>query len=70
MATTADSEPNPHVVLTCISEETINALRFNSNGKYFMSGGSDKIVKLWNASTGSRITEFIGHGHEVLCLAM
>ncbi|OZJ06268.1 hypothetical protein BZG36_00821 [Bifiguratus adelaidae] len=49
---------------------TVHALAYNKNGQYCLSGGQDRIIKLWNTSTGMLIKEYIAHGREVLGLAI
>ncbi|KDN44704.1 WD40 repeat-like protein [Tilletiaria anomala UBC 951] len=51
----------------------IHVARFNSFGKYILSGGQDRLVKLWNAKTGpspdgSPIQTYSAHSREVLAL--
>lgn len=47
-----------------------NVARFNRDGNYLLTGGSDKMVKLWNPNTGLCIKTYAGHGWEVLGLAV
>jgi WD40 repeat protein len=35
--------------------------KFDTTGKYIVSGGDDNKVKLWNSQTGALVTEFSGH---------
>lgn len=50
----------------------INVVRYNSLGRYLLSGGSDRSIRLWNATSGSGAEEAIHtyteHTHEVLAL--
>lgn len=39
----------------------INALAITKEGEHFMSGGEDKMIKVWNYDEG--ISYFVGHGH-------
>ena len=39
----------------------VNALAITSDGEHFVSGGSDKIVKLWSYDEG--LTHYNGTGH-------
>lgn len=41
-------------------------MRFNADGNYFMSCGSDKSLKLWSVSRGTLLKTYNGHGYEVL----
>ncbi|MFH4977874.1 hypothetical protein AB6A40_004583 [Gnathostoma spinigerum] len=44
----------------------VRAVRFNVNGNYCLSCGSDKSVKLWNPFTGVLLKTYTGTGWEVL----
>ena len=44
--------------------------KFSYNGKYCMSGGHDRTVRLWNPHTGLHIQTYKGHSYEVLDLAI
>ena len=48
----------------------VHCVRFNTNGQYAMTCGSDKTVKLWNMESGQLVKTYAGHGYEVLSLAM
>ncbi len=39
----------------------INALAITKEGEHFVSGGEDKMIKVWNYDEG--IKYFVGHGH-------
>lgn len=41
-------------------------LVFLPDGKYIISGGKDKKVKLWNISNGEEIRTFEGHTNVVI----
>eukprot|EP00474_Spongospora_subterranea_P010754 CRZ11212.1 hypothetical protein [Spongospora subterranea] len=46
------------------------ALTYNSDGNYAISGGRDKIIRLWNTEKGTLIKEYSGaHGYEVRDIA-
>eukprot|EP00794_Sanderia_malayensis_P016042 gene16042-17664_t len=47
-------------------EGPTRAVRFNSDGNYCMTCGSDKTLKLWNPHTSTLLKTYIGHGLEVL----
>src|SRR5262245_17271715 len=44
--------------------------RYSSDGTYCVSGGADKLVRLWNADKGTFVATYDGHGWEVLDLCM
>ncbi|CCF53619.1 hypothetical protein NDA11_002608 [Ustilago hordei] len=57
--------PNAH-------KGAINVIRYNTLGRYLLSGGSDRSIRLWNAKKLSPDSEAIQtyteHAHEVLAL--
>lgn len=38
--------------------------------KYLLSGGQDRIIRLWNPSLGTQIKAYSAHGYEVLSIAV
>ncbi|XP_063148554.1 WD repeat domain-containing protein 83 [Candoia aspera] len=44
----------------------IRAVRFNVDGNYCLTCGSDKSLKLWNPHKGTLLKTYCGHGYEVL----
>lgn len=38
--------------------------------KYLLSGGQDRIIRLWNPSVGTEIKTYSGHGYEVLSITV
>ncbi|EDO35821.1 predicted protein [Nematostella vectensis] len=44
----------------------VRAVRFNSDGNYCLTCGSDKILALWNPHKATRLKTYSGHGYEVL----
>ncbi|SPO24672.1 uncharacterized protein UTRI_01638_B [Ustilago trichophora] len=51
----------------------VNVVRYNTTGRYILSGGSDRSIRLWNATTtsssaGEAIKSYTEHNHEVLAL--
>uniref|UniRef100_A0A665VTA6 WD repeat domain-containing protein 83 n=1 Tax=Echeneis naucrates TaxID=173247 RepID=A0A665VTA6_ECHNA len=44
----------------------VRAVRFNADGNYLLSCGSDKTLKLWSGSKGTLLKTYSGHGYEVL----
>lgn len=45
---------------------TVRAVRFNEDGEYCMTCGSDKSIKLWNPYKSVLLKTYNGHGYEVL----
>ena len=48
------------------SDKPVRAVRFNVNGNYCLTCGSDKLLRLWNPFTGIELKNYSGHGYEVL----
>ncbi|NWU42123.1 WDR83 protein, partial [Hylia prasina] len=44
----------------------VRAARFNADGNYCLTCGSDKTLKLWNPHKGTALRTYQGHGYEVL----
>jgi WD40 repeat protein len=40
---------------------SVNSLAFSPDGNYFISGSSDKTIKIWSADTGQEIRTLTGH---------
>lgn len=56
----------------CAHKGPVNIVRYNTTGRYILSGGSDRSIRLWNATTsssgGEAIKSYSEHNHEVLAL--
>jgi len=46
-------------------EADVNSLHINDDGRFFVSGGGDKKVLLWNYDEGSKYYEGDGHSGAV-----
>uniref|UniRef100_A0A2K5DSU7 WD repeat domain-containing protein 83 n=1 Tax=Aotus nancymaae TaxID=37293 RepID=A0A2K5DSU7_AOTNA len=44
----------------------VRAVRFNVDGNYCLTCGSDKTLKLWNPLRRTLLRTYSGHGYEVL----
>lgn len=44
----------------------VRAVRFNHDGNYCLTCGSDKLLKLWNPHKAVLLKTYSGHGYEVL----
>ncbi|XP_060711276.1 WD repeat domain-containing protein 83 [Hemiscyllium ocellatum] len=47
-------------------QRAVRAVRFNVDGNYCLTCGSDKSLKLWNPHRGIILKTYSGHGYEVL----
>ena len=47
-------------------EGPVRAVRFNADGNYCLTCGSDKTLRLWNPYKGTLLKTYMGHGYEVL----
>lgn len=48
----------------------VNVVRYNHSGAYFMSGGNDRKVHLWNSQNGMHVKSFEAHGYEIADIAI
>jgi len=49
---------------------TVLTVKFNVEGNYCLSGGQDKIIRLWNPHKAICIKTYPGHGYEVTDIAV
>jgi WD40 repeat protein len=71
MTSTTPSPPRTeHVVLSAHRGPVHVATYSKGTAKYILSGGQDRSVRLWNASSGAEIKAFSGHGYEVLSISV
>uniref|UniRef100_A0A0N5A2J6 WD repeat domain-containing protein 83 n=1 Tax=Parastrongyloides trichosuri TaxID=131310 RepID=A0A0N5A2J6_PARTI len=47
-------------------QKNVRAVRFNSDGKYALTAGSDKTIKLWNPFKGLHLSTYSGDYGEIL----
>jgi WD40 repeat protein len=47
----------------------VRCLTTSPDGQYLLSGGNDRLVKLWNIADGTLVREFAGHDSHVYSLA-
>jgi ankyrin repeat protein/WD40 repeat protein len=52
---------NTELILPVSHTQSISSMDFSSDGKYFISGSSDKTIKLWDFSSRKEIRTFKGH---------
>lgn len=49
----------------------VNVARYaKGTAKYILTGGQDRMVRLWNAALGTEIKAFTAHGYEVLSITV
>ncbi|XP_072776191.1 WD repeat domain-containing protein 83 isoform X2 [Taeniopygia guttata] len=58
--------PRQRVRTLQCGQGAVRAARFNADGNYCLTCGSDKTLKLWNPHRGTALRSFPGHGYEVL----
>ncbi len=84
MAAEAGDEAGKHVALATLSAwrrqlteskrvflhgADVRAVAFSPDGKIVLTGGGDKVVRLWDAATGEPIGQPITHPDSVKCVA-
>jgi len=48
------------------NQGALRAVRFNVDGDYIITSGSDRTIKLWSAERGALLSTYSGHSGEVL----
>lgn len=43
-------------------EGAVHVVQYNISGQYFLSGGQDREIHLFNPNTGSKIKSYVAHG--------
>ncbi len=50
------------VISSLVGHDTfVNCAKFSPNGRYIVSGSSDKTIKLWDVKSGTELKSFRGH---------
>jgi len=64
--------PSKEVICLKGHQGSVHTVKFNTDGNYCLSGGSDRSIKLWNPHNGKLIKTYLGHGWEVadICVSM
>jgi mitogen-activated protein kinase organizer 1 len=75
MAPSRGPEPEPLARALHISLENhkgpVHVVRYaRGNAKYILTGGQDRLVRLWNPNLGTEIKTYSAHGYEVLSLSV
>ena len=72
MAPSARSSPQspPSYLLWTLHSHKgpVHTAVYNSGSNYFLTGGQDRQIKLWNPKSGMEVKAYSGHGYEVLGL--
>ncbi len=62
--------PSKEAVVLKGHEGAVLAVRFNKDGKYCLSCGKDRSLRLWNPHKGILIKSYNGHAREVRDVAV
>lgn len=65
----ADAAPAPLWDAADAHDGWIHCLTASPDGKLLASGGMDRVVRLWDAASGRKLHELVGHALNVLCVA-
>ncbi|KAG0314052.1 hypothetical protein BGZ97_009680, partial [Linnemannia gamsii] len=57
----------PSLILDCA--EKVKGINLSPNGQWIAFSNDDNIIRLWDTSTGARISSFSGHQHPIYTLA-
>jgi len=50
-------------------EGSVRALAFSPEGRFVVTGGADRMVRLWDAASGKELRRFEGHSDEIYAVA-
>lgn len=70
MASAAAGLPSKEAAVLKGHEGAVLAVRFNKDGKYCLSCGKDRSLRLWNPIKGIHIKTYNGHAREVRDVAV
>ena len=54
----------------CAAVVGCGAAALSSSQEFFVTAGTQKIIRLWKSDDGAQITELLGHTDEIQCLAI
>src|ERR1044071_1927312 len=60
-ADSAIADGQAKLVLQLGHSDDINSVEYSPDGKYVLTGSSDKTVKLWEVETGREVRQLVGH---------
>ncbi len=66
----AEASPTPRWTIHKTGHGWVRDLVVSADGNYLLTAGNDKLVKLWSPKSGKLVSEFSGHEHHVLSLAV
>ena len=73
MAPSRGSEPLPRALHISLENHKgpVHVARYaKGSAKYVLTGGQDRLVRLWNPQLGTEIKAYSAHGYEVLSISM
>jgi WD40 repeat protein/uncharacterized caspase-like protein len=68
-ASNDDATRKPQLVVQLGHSRGINAVAFSKDGRFILTGASDQLVVIWDATTGGEIRRFAGHSEQVTAVA-
>jgi WD40 repeat protein len=66
----AEATPRPQWTIQDTGHGWVRDLAISPDGKYLLTTGNDKLVRLWSPDNGKPLGEFAGHEHHVFSLAI
>ncbi len=59
------SKAQKEITLNLGHQESINAMALSPNEKYLLTGGGDRLLKIWDIKTGKELKTIKGHEREI-----
>jgi mitogen-activated protein kinase organizer 1 len=73
MAPSRGPEPLPRALHNSLENHKgpVHVARYaKGTAKYVLTGGQDRVVRLWNPNLGTEIKAYSAHGYEVLSISV
>jgi WD40 repeat protein len=73
MAPSRGPEPLPRALHIALENHKgpVHVARYaKGSAKYVLTGGQDRVVRLWNPALGTEIKSYSAHGYEVLSISV